>query len=717
MEDKNQRDLEQRVLELEEKVRKLEQKVLGTQAQSQQNKLEQSVKFEHNNLTKNPYTLKQEEVQSPPVVEQNLKQEKVSKKKIGEAEIGKYFIGVLAAILIFIGAGSFISLIWSSLSDAIRLALISSIGILLTVLGFYLINKSKNPISSLILGTGAGLIFISILSANMFFHFIGDITAIILIGIWAIFFILSYKYTKMFFTTVIAYIGSIVALLLGVTLVQNSIEFIVLMLYVTSIASVLIITSHKWLNEEKKIISILLAMLSYAILLVGGLDKENIEIILFVMMFIEYILFNYLCYKVEKLGKNKWWYLFVNAVMSVVTLMFLNKVCQPVGIDISIIVAWFFAINLAQMIILEFWTKNIRRMNITYYVVIQIISAIIYNMYKFSTVAGISVVGVILLIFQLLNHHKNYKFSISLIAIIDSILLCIMGRNSDNILLSVFYAILQVITITYIVYDTYKYNNSNSLKLENKFIKIVSLLVYTINSYYIPYMFMGEFAQSRYTGNSAILSSYIDLVVPYMFLSIALCIIVGSGYLKDWKSDKFKWFTKNEGVSQDITIILFYIITSIAYVAGLTLIAMPDIWYEQLIIILSVLAVALLQSKNLIENYKDKPFIGGWIGLKYFILTWAIMRSVWNVNIESVMMSVAGLIISLLSIAAGFKIKMKSLRLYGLIVTILMVLKFIFVDLHQENSMTRIVALLIGGMICFGITLLYNKLNKEVEGN
>lgn len=79
------------------------------------------------------------------------------------------------------------------------------------------------------------------------------------------------------------------------------------------------------------------------------------------------------------------------------------------------------------------------------------------------------------------------------------------------------------------------------------------------------------------------------------------------------------------------------------------------------------------------------------------------------------MMSVAGLIIALLSIAVGFKLKMKSLRLYGLIITMLMVLKFIAIDLSQENSLIRIIALFIGGIICFGITLLYNKLNKEIN--
>jgi hypothetical protein len=695
MDEKNQISLEQKVLELEERVRKLEQRVLVTQTQSPQIKIEQTAKVEYHTP---------EKLATPQII----KQEKVSKKKIGEAEIGKYLIGVLAAILIFVAAASFISLIWASLSDVLRLSLILGLGALLTITGFYLISKSKNPISALVLGTGAGLIFISILSANMFFNFIGNITAIVLVGIWSIFFILSYKYTKMFFTTVIAYIGSVVALLLGVTLVRNGVEFIALMLYVTSTSAVLILTSHKWLDEKRKIISILLSMFSYAILLVSGFGLDNIEITLFITIFMEYILFNYLYYRVKKLEKKVWGYLPVNAVMSIITLMFLNRVCSPFGSDISLVLTWFFVINLLQMIIFEFFFSSIKRVNIIYYLITQVISVIIFNVDKFNTFAGISVISIILLIFQQFNHHRDYRVSISVIAIIDSLLSYFAFLKSDVILL---YGVLQVISVTCVLFDTYKHKRYSKSGFKEGLLKTIWLLIYIINAYYIPYTIIDMIIKQN-----SIRSAYANMyseVISYMILSITICTIVASGYFKDWKSDKFKWFTKNEAVLQDRLSVVFYIITSLVYIMGLKLITLPNIWYQQLIAILSVIAVALVQSKSLIENCKYQPLVGLWIGFKYSLLTWTIMLSVLNVKLESVMMSVAGLIIALLCIALGFKLKMKSLRLYGLIITMLMVLKFIAVDLSQENSIIRIVALFVGGVICFGITLLYNKLNKE----
>jgi hypothetical protein len=262
-----------------------------------------------------------------------------------------------------------------------------------------------------------------------------------------------------------------------------------------------------------------------------------------------------------------------------------------------------------------------------------------------------------------------------------------------------------------VIFDTYKHKRYSKSGFKEELLKIIWLLVYIINAYYIPSTIIDMIIKQN-----SIRSAYTNIyseVLSYMILSITICTIVASGYFKDWRSDKFKWFTKNEAVLQDRLSIVFYIITSVVYIIGLKLITLPHVWYQQLIAILSVLAVSLMQSKNLVENYKNQPLVGLWIGFKYSVLTWVILWSVWNVRLESVMMSVAGLIIALLSIAVGFKLKMKSLRLYGLIITMLMVLKFIAVDLSQENSIIRIVALFIGGIICFGITLLYNKLNKE----
>ncbi len=700
MSDIKQGDLEQRVLELEKRVKQLEQGVMLDKEQTPQSKVEQATNNEYESPVNNlkPQVFMKENIR---------KKDKVSKKKIGEAEIGKYLVGILAAVLIFIAAASFISLIWASLSDAMRLSLILISGLLLTTTGFCLIRKSKNPISSLILGTGAGLIFISIISANMFFNFIGNITSIILVAIWSIFFILSYKYTRMFFTSIIAYIGSIVALLLGASITLSNNEFIALMLYVTSISATLVITSHKWLDEQKKIISILLSMLSYAILLMIGFGLEDFNLILYFIIIIEYILFNYMYYRVEKLGKKQWAYLIVNALVSIITLMFLSRVNSGINSNISVELAWFFAINLMQMIIFEFFTKSIRRVNIFYYVIIQAITAIIFNIDKFNTFGGMSILSIVLIVFQILNRHSNYRTSITVIIIIDTLLSYFTFLKSDIALL---YGLLQIISATYLIYNTYNHENYSKSVIKEGIFKIIWMIVYLVNAYFITNNIVDFIIKNAEVTTH---SHRYREVISYMVLSIATCTIVASGYFKDWKSDKFKWFTKNETVLEDKISLVFYIILSVVYFFGLYIISLPDVWHQQLIAILSVVAVALVQSKNLVDNYKNQALVGLWIGFKYSALTWTIMYSVWNIKLESVLMSVAGLTIALLSIALGFKLKMKSLRLYGLIITILMVLKFIAIDLSQENSIIRIVALFIGGIICFGITLLYNKLNKE----
>lgn len=186
------------------------------------------------------------------------------------------------------------------------------------------------------------------------------------------------------------------------------------------------------------------------------------------------------------------------------------------------------------------------------------------------------------------------------------------------------------------------------------------------------------------------------------------------GFFKEWNTKDFKMFSRNKNVPDDKTRFLFYFITTILYIRGIALIGFNSS-YRQLIVIAATLAIALIQTISILRHYSESEWIGFWIGLKYSILTWTSLTDVFNLNTSSIIISVAGLIVALGNIAIGFKQKTKSLRLYGLMFTILMVLKFIIVDLSQENSITRIVALLVGGLICFGISVLYNKLNNMIQ--
>jgi len=72
--------------------------------------------------------------------------------------------------------------------------------------------------------------------------------------------------------------------------------------------------------------------------------------------------------------------------------------------------------------------------------------------------------------------------------------------------------------------------------------------------------------------------------------------------------------------------------------------------------------------------------------------------------------------VALALIALGFWSWVKPLRLYGLAATILCVLKLVTFDVASANTIMRVVAFIGGGLICFGISALYNFASKAIQG-
>lgn len=66
-------------------------------------------------------------------------------------------------------------------------------------------------------------------------------------------------------------------------------------------------------------------------------------------------------------------------------------------------------------------------------------------------------------------------------------------------------------------------------------------------------------------------------------------------------------------------------------------------------------------------------------------------------------------------ILIGFRIKRKGVRLYGLTVLMLSVLKMILVDTTGNNPIVKVIAMIVGGIICLGISYLYNKLERRLS--
>jgi uncharacterized membrane protein len=79
-------------------------------------------------------------------------------------------------------------------------------------------------------------------------------------------------------------------------------------------------------------------------------------------------------------------------------------------------------------------------------------------------------------------------------------------------------------------------------------------------------------------------------------------------------------------------------------------------------------------------------------------------------------LSLSCMFIALLFIALGFWSRARSLRLYGLALVIVCVLKLVTVDVTGLDTMMRVVAFIGGGLICLCISALYNFVAKRLDG-
>ena len=79
--------------------------------------------------------------------------------------------------------------------------------------------------------------------------------------------------------------------------------------------------------------------------------------------------------------------------------------------------------------------------------------------------------------------------------------------------------------------------------------------------------------------------------------------------------------------------------------------------------------------------------------------------------------SIAIFIVAIIVILLGFKINVKSIRIYGLVVSMICVVKLVMVDITYSNTMGHALSFFVSGVLCFVISALYNIADKRYKGS
>ena len=95
------------------------------------------------------------------------------------------------------------------------------------------------------------------------------------------------------------------------------------------------------------------------------------------------------------------------------------------------------------------------------------------------------------------------------------------------------------------------------------------------------------------------------------------------------------------------------------------------------------------------------------------LLMWFSVMVATEVGPGSVLMSVLVLLTGGACIVLGFGARLTILRHYGLTLVLLSVLKLAVMDVASQNSIIRVISLAAAGVVCFVLSLLYNRFAQE----
>ena len=126
--------------------------------------------------------------------------------------------------------------------------------------------------------------------------------------------------------------------------------------------------------------------------------------------------------------------------------------------------------------------------------------------------------------------------------------------------------------------------------------------------------------------------------------------------------------------------------------------------------VLGAIGLFCINVRRLLKEKETLPSI--YVGVKFTILVMCILASY---DAENYVLSISAFILAIIFIVVGFVLDIKSIRIYGLVVSMICVVKLVMVDITYENTMGHAISFFISGVLCFVISAVYSLAEKKLR--
>ncbi len=597
-----------------------------------------------------------------------------------EQTIGKSIMGIFASVLIFISLILFATLLLPYFNDTAKMITTYVVSFGFIGAGLYKLRKDKeNRFYIALTGCGVGALYISLLLSNLYFKALGDITLYILIALWAAGVCFLSPIKNMLFE-IIGHLGILIAVIFGCIhchLNDDTTKFTILLFFYLAAAVVFYITHCKREQEHN-------------------------------------IVFH--CFNVVNLG-----------ILSFSALIFTPEIYFACGIT---------SVFAAASVALMLWTASEESSGgFTVFTSIYLL-LFLFSFSAFDDLSPLICGLVIYLIFgslvAVMEWHPRMNPACRYIPQVILVCSAMVGVYCMNILggySALLLVVLPVLILGFIRNHTlFKYLPFVLVYwILDEYTQTLPLVLCIYAMAALVYLFIYRFRQ-QYNAT-------------YKYIAYVLTLLLLACTLRDVLTECIRWlpdptlhselkdvlcytlfaalnigmqkscFSRNLQTGARENPALYNIVNAIQMLVGIVYIGCTDTLFLHIWIILATLVVFLLNSKNLLDK-RDNILWGIYVGIKFAVLIYFILDSFDTTNYY---VSIIFFVFAICCIILGFRFNYKSLRIFGLALSMISTFKLIMVDITYTNTLGHALSFFVSGILCFAISMIYNYIDKKIH--
>ncbi|MBR6459759.1 MAG: DUF2339 domain-containing protein [Actinomycetaceae bacterium] len=649
-----------------------------------------------------------------------------------EKIIGKNILPFLAAGLVFIGLIFLAILVVPSLTNFQRFIGMFALSGAIFAVGFVLARRKKNIFSVALLGTGIGALFISILMTRIYFNYLGDIPTFALLLVWMIVCMALVKMFNSLTLSITAHVGMAISIIFAFYQGFDQQRALIVVAY--QIIATIVIVGGSLLAYRKTYRFGLLASLALTIIATIVIRDQNLAevstTVIVTSLLIQFVTASVLSFflatssaKLKKEARLGFHYA-NKAIWIILTILALYPAVLH-GMMGALTLDRLPSLNDEQSLLVETIPALVC---IAAFVAHALISALLErsigmpaDMVRVSVISTLSA-GALMALYQMATTiHYDGSVPIPFLFVFALIALGIARLLHDHIY-TIFATILLAAEATIAIAMTYSLSHMPAFV---GFIWIAAIMATSVAIYamwqpaekrraFLPILIILNLVFFEVTLPQVVGladKTFADdwtLSLSIVLLVLAVLRIVNIEALMGMTKGQHVIFAINEYCVALVAVLTVGISGYHATVATQILLWIATV----LVIVMSFLRI--IQSRN-VSALHPQPIQY----LSAIMLTLATQAPLFGLidlgEGSPFVSSVVAMFVALVLVGMGFALRLKPVRLYGLGLTIFAVLKLTTYDVSNISSVGRVIAFIVGGLIAFGISALYNYADKRLN--